>query len=159
MPDALEFPGMLRAVIPLVRRQRFARLVRRVVDELVAITRWRSTGSGRLAVRRSRLMPRLSAVVRTLDDLAEPSAGLRGVQPVRVRRRPLEMVDLPTGKVRAADIPFFPLAVRRKNKCAFSCANKYANLTHLTGSFEKFSPFELNLSTKRRAMHFHFRAG
>ena len=37
MPDALELPGMLRAVVPLVRGERLAGLGRSVVDELVAL--------------------------------------------------------------------------------------------------------------------------
>ena len=37
MPDALELPGMLRAVVQLVRGQRLAGLGGRVVDELVAL--------------------------------------------------------------------------------------------------------------------------
>ena len=37
MPDALELPGMLRAVVPLVRGERLAGFGRSVVDELVAL--------------------------------------------------------------------------------------------------------------------------
>ena len=37
VPDPLEFPGMLRAVVPLVRGERLAGFGRRVVDELVAV--------------------------------------------------------------------------------------------------------------------------
>src|SRR3989454_4604626 len=75
MPDALELPGMLRAVVPLVRGEGFAGVRRRVVDELVAL-------AGRHAVRRLRhstpgRLPRLAAVARALDDLSEPPARLR----------------------------------------------------------------------------------
>src|ERR1035437_3566823 len=138
MPDALELPGMLSAVIPLVRRQRFAGLLRFVIDELVAHAHRPCTGSGRLVLSRSRLMPCLAAVVRTLNDLSEPAAGLRSIQPIRISGRSLDVIDLPTGKMRAADGPFFPLAVRRKNKCALPCANEYAYFAHLFRSFLKF---------------------
>ena len=53
MPDPLEFPGMWCAVVPLMRAGHA------VVDELVAGRR-----------------PRLSLVVRVLDELAEPSCRL-----------------------------------------------------------------------------------
>ena len=63
MPDALELPGMRRAVVPLVRAGNA------VVCELVADR-----------------LPGLAAVVGALDDLSEPAAGLRRIQPVRDRR-------------------------------------------------------------------------
>ena len=61
MPDALELPGMRRAVVPLVRAGHA------VVGELVADR-----------------FPGLAAVVGTLDQLPEPTARLRGIQPVRI---------------------------------------------------------------------------
>src|SRR2546430_10634818 len=65
VPDALELPGMLRAVVPLVRGERLARIRRRVVDELIALP-------GRHTVRRlghstPGRLPRLAAVARALD--------------------------------------------------------------------------------------------
>ena len=107
MPDALELPGMRRAVVPLVRAGDA------VVDELVADR-----------------LPRLAAVVRALDQLAEPAAGLRRVQPVRVGRRSFEVVDLPAGKVRAADIPLAALAVGRQDERALACAHQYPYPIH-----------------------------
>ena len=62
VPDALELPRVRRAVVPLVRAGNA------VVDELVADR-----------------LPGLAAVVRALDHLPEPAAGLRGVEPVRDR--------------------------------------------------------------------------
>ena len=86
MPDALEFPRVLRAVVPLVRRERLAGLRRRVVDELVALALGHAVGrGGRLAGRRAGLVPGFAAVVGALDDLPEPAAGLRGVDPIRDR--------------------------------------------------------------------------
>src|SRR2546430_13506275 len=80
VPDALELPGMLRAVVELVRGEWLAGLRRRVVDEFVAL-------ASRHAIRRlghpaARRLPRLAAVAGALDDLAEPPAGLRRVQAV-----------------------------------------------------------------------------
>src|SRR5204862_3072332 len=70
MPDALELPGMLGAVVELVRGERLAGIRRRVVDELVAL-------ASRHAVRRlghpaAGRLPRLAAVAGALDDLTEP---------------------------------------------------------------------------------------
>src|SRR5271167_4514393 len=101
MPDTLELPRMLRAVIPLMRGER---LGRGVIRELIAFALGRAGRSG-LAGRRSRLMPGFAAIVGALNDLPEPSAGLRGVNSVRVNRRTLHVVNLPPRKVRAADLP------------------------------------------------------
>src|SRR5690242_1101323 len=143
MPDSLELPGMLRTVIPLVRGQRFAGFVRCVIDELVALPDCRTRSGGLLWIR-SRLVPRLAAVVGTLNDLSEPAGALRRIKPVRVSGRPLEVVNLPAGKVGAADVPFFTLAVRRKNKCAFPSANEYADFAHLSRSFLKLEAYIRN---------------
>src|SRR5271165_1051134 len=75
MPDALELPGMGRAVVPLVRAGDA------VVHELVA-----------------HRLPRLAAVAGALDLLPEPAAALRCIQPVRIDGRALEMVDLPASE-------------------------------------------------------------
>ena len=110
MPHALELPGMLRAVVPLVRGQRLARLRRSVVDKPVRQRR-RRPGSGNRFVGQSRLMPRLAAVVRPLDQLSEPAARLRDVNPVGIHRRAFHVVDLPAREKRPAHLPVFALAV------------------------------------------------
>src|SRR5579862_871730 len=107
MPDALKLPGMGRAVIPLMRAGYT------VVDELVAHG-----------------LPRFSSVVRALHHLTEPAARLRSVQPIRIRRRSLHVVNFPAGKVRAADVPICALAIRRQHKCPFSRAHQYSYLAH-----------------------------
>src|ERR1700687_4396346 len=78
MPDTLELPGVWRAVIPLVRAGNA------LVDELVPYR-----------------VPGLPTVARALDQLPEPSAGLRCIQAIRVSRRPLDVVDLPASKMGA----------------------------------------------------------
>src|SRR5262249_10030262 len=99
VPDALELPGVLGAVVPLMRRQRLARLRRGVVHELVALALGEALRRlGRLPGRRARLVPGLAAVVGALDDLSEPAAALRRVQPVRVDGRALEVIDLPAAE-------------------------------------------------------------
>ncbi len=80
MPHPLELPGMLRAVVPLVRGQRRGS---RVVGELVAFA-FRRTGRGWFSGRRSGLMPGFAAVVGALDELAKPSTGLRGVNAIGI---------------------------------------------------------------------------
>src|SRR2546426_7932299 len=122
MPYPLELPGMLRAVVPLMSGERFAAFGSRVVSELVAIA-LRGTRRGRFSGGRAGLVPSLAAIVGALNDLPEPAAALRRIQPIRVRRRPLDVVDFPAPKVGAADIPFLALAVRRKNECALAGTN------------------------------------
>ena len=61
MPDALELPRSRRAVVPLVCTGHT------LVDELVAD--W---------------LPRSASIIGALDELTEPTAGLRSVQPIRI---------------------------------------------------------------------------
>src|SRR6266852_5883009 len=83
MPDTLEFPSMLRTIVPLVGRQRLPGFRRRVVDEFIAFGFGHAFRSGgRLTGRSSRLMPGLAAVVRALDDLPEPAARLRCIDSI-----------------------------------------------------------------------------
>src|SRR2546428_8604924 len=93
MPDALELPGVLRAVVPLVRREGLARFRGRVVHELVALALRHLAGlHGHSAAGR---LPRLAAVAGALDDLSEPPARLRRIQPVRIGGGALSLVKLP----------------------------------------------------------------
>ncbi len=101
MPDALELPGVRRAVVPHVRAGDA------VVNELVA-----------------HRLPRLAAVVGALDLLPEPAAGLRRVQPVRIDGRAFQVVDLPAAKVGTADVPPLALAVRGQDKRALACTHQ-----------------------------------
>src|SRR2546427_274767 len=88
MPHARELPRARCAVVPEVRAGS------PLVGELVAHS-----------------LPRLAAVARALDQLAEPGAGLRGIQPIRIGGRALEVVDLPAPEVGAAEVPAFALSV------------------------------------------------
>src|SRR5690242_2125117 len=88
MPDALEFPGMRRAVIPLVSARDA------IVDKLVP-----------------HRLPGLAAIIGTLDLLTKPAAGLRGIEPVRLNGGALQMIDFPASQKRTADIPLFTFAV------------------------------------------------
>src|SRR5712692_9489069 len=114
MPDSLELPGMLCAVVPLMTGERFAAFGRRVVSELVAIALGHAGRRGRFSGRRAGLVPSFAAIIEALNDLPEPAAALRRIQPIRVRGRSLDVVDFPAPKVGAADIPFSALAVRRQ---------------------------------------------
>src|SRR5580765_2896084 len=119
MPDALEFPGVWFAVVKLVRGHGRTGFGRGVVRKFVALAFGLAAGSGLFPLRRPRLMPGFAAVVGALNDLAEPSAGLRGVDAIGIRRRSFEVIHFPAGEERAADVPFFALAIRVKNECAF----------------------------------------
>src|SRR5436309_11223512 len=128
MPDALELPGMLRAVVELVRGEWLAGIRRRVVHEFVAL-------AGRHAVRRlghpaARRLPRLAAVAGPLDDLAEPPAGLRRVQTVRIGGGSLHVVDLPACEVRAADTPPLALAVRCQDERTLAGTHQHPYTAH-----------------------------
>src|SRR5579872_7595079 len=99
MPDSFEFPRMLGSVIPLVRVQLCRR---RVVCKFVAFAFGWARLCG-LSRRRSRLVPRLAAVIGTLNDLPEPAARLRGVNAIGIHGRAFHVVDLPAGEMRPAD--------------------------------------------------------
>src|SRR6266850_273003 len=72
VPDPLEFPRVRRAVVPLVSAGNA------VVNKFVTYR-----------------LPRLAPVIRALDLLPKPAAGLRRIYPVRISGRALQMVDLP----------------------------------------------------------------
>src|ERR1700747_608966 len=130
MPDSLELPGMLCPVVPLMRRKRSSSLGRSVVLELVALAFQHSTRRRRFSRRSPRLVPGFSAVIRALNDLSEPSAALRGINPVRINQRPLQVVHLPAGKVRTAHVPLLASAIGRQDECALFRADQYSYSTH-----------------------------
>src|SRR5262245_33619298 len=113
MPDALELPGMLGTVVPLMCRERLTRFGRRVVDEFVPLRLGHAFGRrGRFAGGRSGLVPGFAAVIGALDDLTEPPARLRGVDPIGISRRALQVIDFPAREKRPTGIPLSPFAVR-----------------------------------------------
>src|SRR5216117_817318 len=101
MPDARELTGTRRAVVPQVSAGDA------VVDELVP-----------------HRLPRLATVVGALDQLPEPAAGLRRIQPIRVSGRSLQVVDLPAPEVGATDVPPFARCVRRQDERALPCTDQ-----------------------------------
>ena len=122
---------MLRAVVPLMRGKRLAGFRGGVVHKFVAFAFGHSPRTGgRFARRRARLNPGLAAVIGALNDLAEPAARLRCVNAIGTRGRPFHVIDLPTGKMRAAYVPFLALAVRSEDECTLACANQYAYSAH-----------------------------
>src|SRR5688572_33420257 len=98
---------MRRPVVPLMRSGNA------VVGELIA----------------SRL-PRLASVVRSLNDLPEPAARLRRVKTVRVRRRSLDVVDLPSAEMRPGHIPAIAGAVGCEDETAFAGTHENSNAAH-----------------------------
>src|SRR6476659_5948213 len=98
MPHSFELPRMWSAVIKLMRRERLPGFIRSVINKLIALTFRHSIRRGhRFARGRSGLEPRFAAVVRALNDLSKPAAGLRRVDAVRVHGRTLHVVNLPSG--------------------------------------------------------------
>src|SRR5207248_6168593 len=100
VPDALELKGARRSVIPLM-------------SAVLAFV-------GELALHG---LPGLATVVRALHNLPEPAGVLRRVEPVRISWRALDVVDLPAGEVRAADIPLLAFRVRCHDEGALVRAN------------------------------------
>src|SRR5688572_4040252 len=106
MPHALELPWMLRAIVPLVRGQRLAFFVRRIIGKPVTFRCRHPVRQGcRLALLESRLKPGLAAVVRPLNDLAEPATALRGIDSVGIHGRSFHVIDFPSAKERTVDGP------------------------------------------------------
>ena len=104
VPYTLELPRMRRAVVPLMGAGNA------VVGEFVADRR-----------------PCLAAVLGALHDLAKPAGGLRGVDAVWVGGRAFEVVDLPSGKVWAGNLPLLARGVGGKDEGTLACAHKKAN--------------------------------
>src|SRR5579859_4756998 len=107
VPYPLELVGMGRAVIPGV----FAR--RAVVSELIADD-----------------FPCLAAVVRALHHLTVPARGWGSEEAVRIHRRTLEVIDLPTPEVRAVDLPPLAARVRTQDEGTFSRSDQHPYLAH-----------------------------
>src|SRR5690606_16430629 len=130
VPHALELPWMRRAVVPEVRRQR---RVRRVVREDVAFgDREALRRNDRFAGRRAGAGPGLAAIVRALDDLAEPRGVLRHVDAVRVGWRGIHVVDLPAAEEGAVDLPFLARFVGGQDEGALAGAGQHADFAHGT---------------------------
>src|SRR5438132_14155851 len=123
MPDALEFPRMLCAIVPLVRRQRFPCFRRSVVNELVAFPFGHAVRTFQFFRTAAGCLPGFAGVVRALNDLPKPTAGLRGVDSIRVNRRTFHVINLPARKMRSPHLPSFTRAIRRENERALPCAN------------------------------------
>src|SRR5256885_16447879 len=113
MPDALELPGVLRAVVPFVS----ADLAR--VHEFVALAFGHPVRADQFIGVASGWVPGFAAIIGTLDDLTEPAAGLRGIQAIRLCRRTFEVINFPARKMRTADCPILAFAIRAQDERAF----------------------------------------
>src|SRR5581483_7028435 len=106
-PDARELPRARRSVVPQMR----ARLA--LVGELVA-----------------NRLPGPATVIRALDLLPEPATGLRGVEPIGVGRRALDVIDLPACEVRATNFPLGALAIRGQDESPLARPYQYPYAAH-----------------------------
>src|SRR5512141_1192744 len=107
VPHALEFPWALRAVVELMRAG-VANVQEVLADRL----------------------PRGATVVRSLHHLTEPAARLRGVDPIGIDGRSLDMIDLPPREVWPTDLPILPVAVGGKHERSLLRADEYSNTAH-----------------------------
>src|SRR5579884_346648 len=117
MPDAFELPGVLRAIIPLMRAGNA------VVNKFVAFAFGHAVGASQFFGAAPRRVPGFTAVIGALNDLAKPAAGLRGVNSVRSHGRPFHVINFPARKMRPAHLPSFARAVCDENERAFPCAD------------------------------------
>src|SRR4030095_1995551 len=123
MPDALEFPRMLSAIVPLVGREWFPRFRRSIVNEHVTFALrhpFRRHQLFRLCAGR---IPRFAAIVGTLNDLPEPGARLRRIDPVGINRGTFHVINFPPREMRAANFPSLACAIRSQDERALSCAD------------------------------------
>ena len=75
-------------------------------------------------------VPGAAAVVAALDQLTEPAAALRDVDPVGIRGGALDVVDLPAREVRPVDPPVRARAVRGQHERALPRADQYPHTSH-----------------------------
>src|SRR4030095_13532631 len=123
MPNTLELPGMLSSVIPLMCARNT------VVNEFVALAFLHAIGTFQVLRAAPGRVPLFSAVIGTLDDLAEPSTGLRCINPVWIDRRTFYVINFPACKMRAAHFPSFARAICCQDERPFSCTNQNSNVT------------------------------
>src|SRR5260370_10832202 len=109
MPSSLKLPGVGGAVVPLVRAGDA------VKHEFVA-----------------HRLPSLAAVIGALNQLPEPIAVLRRIEPIQIGGRSREMIDLPASKVGGNDIPPGPLFVGSPDEYTPVRPPQYAYTTHLS---------------------------
>jgi hypothetical protein len=107
MPNALELPWVGSAVVPLMGAGDT------IVDEFVF--------DG---------LPGSTAVVGALDELTEPAAGLGGVKTVGVDGGAFDVIDLPTAKVRAGDVPLTAFSVGSEDERTFPGADEDPDVAH-----------------------------
>src|SRR5438270_7486221 len=80
MPDALEFPRVLRPIVPLVGREWLAAWRPSVINKLIALDLRHAFG--RRGEPAARCLPGFSAVIGTLNHLPEPATGLGRINAV-----------------------------------------------------------------------------
>jgi len=124
VPDALELPRMLGAVVPHVRPGNA------IVNEFVALTLRRAVRTFQILRTAAWRLPGFAAVAATLNDLPEPRARLRRVNPVRINRRPFHVINLPAGKMRPVHFPIFALRIRSQDERALLCTNQQSYSAH-----------------------------
>src|SRR5260370_30510529 len=128
--DALDLPWMLFSIVELMSGEGLPAFRGSVVNKLIALAFRHPSRAGLFARRRARLYPSLAAVIRALNDLPKPAAGLRCIDAIRVDRRALQVVHLPAAEVWAPHAPLLQLAVLGKDESALACANQYPYLAH-----------------------------
>lgn len=107
MPDPFKFPGMRRAIVPLMCAG-FAVVLKVIADRL----------------------PRFSSVVGPLNRLSVPISELGRIDPIWIGGRAIDMKNFPAAELRPVNSPVFSLCVAGQDEGAFGRANQYSNPTH-----------------------------
>ncbi len=95
----------------------------------------------------ARLGPGLPAIIRALDDLPKPGARLRSVDPVRIHRRTLEVINFPAGKMRPVDLPLSRLPSDVRTNAPFRVPTR-SHGTPLIGSLHAIVVVDLAQSAE-----------
>src|SRR4051812_12072178 len=101
-----------------------------IIDELVALALGHPFGTLEILGFAAGRAPGFSAVVRALDDLSKPAARLRSVDAIGICRGGFHVVNLPSAKQRAGNVPLLPIAVGGADEPALLCADENANAAH-----------------------------
>src|SRR6266480_991475 len=117
MPDPLELPRMLRAIVPLVRAWNT------IVNELIALAFGRAIRAFQFLGGATRRVPSFAGIIGALNDLPKPAARLRGIDAIGINRRTFHVINFPPCKMRATDFPSFARTIRCENERPFSCTN------------------------------------
>src|ERR1700679_4245204 len=117
MPNSLEFPGMRRAIVPLMRSRDA------VIQDFIAD--W---------------LPSFPTVIGALYQLPKPGAVLRDIKPLCVSGGSLHVEYLPAAKMGATNLPLFAHCIGSQNECTLARSDQYSYTAHPTLTYRLAFP-------------------